>query len=568
MRRAWLATALCLIALPAAWAQERVLSDDIEVRVLADGRLDVTERIAIRAEGRAFRHGIVRDLPTRYHDAAGRRVRIDLEVREVLRDGRPEPWTIERTASGLRLRVGDTRHLPTPSEPVYALRYRTARQLAFLDDHDALYFPAIAPGGAVPTERGSVTVSLPDAVPVDALRADGATGTRDAPGRDFHVALSSAGTVRWTLARPLPAQAGWTVGLAFPKGLVAPPDRRQRLAWWLHDHLGLLVALAGLSMLLVFCALRRRRLGRDRAAGRVAVRHAPPPGFSPGGLRYALRMRYDERCLSSDLLAAAVDDHVHIVRERTPGATHWRIARTRAGAHTLPTLEQRALLTALLPGAQDEIRLGRKQAGRLEAAWRAHETALRRRFQPALFRAHGGSLLVALAIALVSGGAALLLSARAGTLPPTAVAVALMLPVLVAFAMLVRAPTREGRQLLDHVEGLRRHLAGADRRGDGAPGTADAPPLDVHRYEALLPYAVALDVEEAWTRRFAAACGAEAATAAVAGLHWYRGIAVTDLGRFARPMGQSLARRLAAVRRRAGRRARTRPDGPDAAAPR
>ncbi|UNK43422.1 DUF2207 domain-containing protein [Luteimonas sp. S4-F44] len=544
-----------LLAVPTAWAQERILSDDIEVRVLADGRLDVTERIAIRAEGRIFRHGVVRDIPVRYRDPAGTRVMVDLDVYEVLRDGRPAPWTVERAGNRMRVRVGDARRLPTPSTPVYTLRYRTTRQLGFFDDHDTVYLPALAPARDVEIARGSIAIALPDAVPVETLHADGATGTAGAPGRDFHVALSAAGTARWTLARPLPPEAGWTVSLAFPKGLIAPPSRQQRLAWWLHDHRGPLVALAGLATLLVLYTLQRRRHHRGHATDDTTLRDVPPPGFSPGGLRYLQRMRYDARCLSSDLLAAAVDDHVHLVRERTSEGMHWRVLRTRTGAHRLPTLEQRALLTALLPGTQDAIVLEPAQAEAVGATWRAHERALRRRFQPALFGARGGRLLAALAVALVSAAAALWLSADAGLWAPTLAIVAAMGLVLVAFAMRARSPTAEGDRLLAHVQGLRRYLAG-DPRMSGAEA---APPLlDVHHYEHLLPYAVALDVEAAWTRRFVAAAGPAAASASVADLPWYRGVVVTDLERFCRSVGQGLARRIAAARTPAARRTRRR----------
>jgi len=69
------------------------------------------------------------------------------------------------------------------------------------------------------------------------------------------------------------------------------------------------------------------------------------------------------------------------------------------------------------------------------------------------------------------------------------------------FLYLMKAPTELGRKVMDQLEGLRLYLetAEADRLNSGAPEiTAD-------RFEALLPYAVALDVEKPWVQAFEAA---------------------------------------------------------------
>jgi hypothetical protein len=82
----------------------------------------------------------------------------------------------------------------------------------------------------------------------------------------------------------------------------------------------------------------------------------------------------------------------------------------------------------------------------------------------------------------------------------------------------------EGIRALDDVEGMKLYLGAAERnelariQGPGAP-----PPLDAKRYESLLPCAVALDVEEAWTKQFTLAVGVAAAAAATAAIGWYHG---------------------------------------------
>jgi hypothetical protein len=111
MIRAGLLLLLTLCATP-LWAQERILSYDSQVMVNADGSLDVTEQIRIRAEGNQIRRGIFRDFPTRYRDRYGNRVVVDFQVLEVLRDGRPEPWFTERVGNGVRINTGNDDLLP------------------------------------------------------------------------------------------------------------------------------------------------------------------------------------------------------------------------------------------------------------------------------------------------------------------------------------------------------------------------------------------------------------------------------------------------------------------------
>jgi hypothetical protein len=118
---------------------------------------------------------------------------------------------------------------------------------------------------------------------------------------------------------------------------------------------------------------------------------------------------------------------------------------------------------------------------------------------------------------------------------------------VIAFAYLVQAPTPEGRRLLDEAEGLKLYLGVAERDELAAmPGPNGPPPLDERRYETLLPYAVALDVEEAWTAKFTAAVGAAAAAAAATHLAWYRG-GSHDLNGLTKALGTTLTSSIASA---------------------
>jgi hypothetical protein len=69
------------------------------------------------------------------------------------------------------------------------------------------------------------------------------------------------------------------------------------------------------------------------------------------------------------------------------------------------------------------------------------------------------------------------------------------------FLHLLRAPTDLGRRVMDQLEGFRLYLTTAE-----TPRlNMEAPEITAERFEALLPYAVALDAEKPWSDAFAAA---------------------------------------------------------------
>ena len=536
-----------LAAPTGAYAQERILSYDTEVDIRADGSLDVTERITVRAEGDRIRRGIYRDFPTRYRDAQGNAYVAGFEMVEVLRDGAPTPWFTERRPNGVRINTGNDDFLPVPATYTFTLQYRTTRQLGFFDGHDELYWNAIGTGWAFPIERATVVARLPAPVPVSELSAEAYTGAQGSRGQAYTTTLPAPGTARWTLTEPLPPGHGFTVVLSFPKGLVTAPTPSERVAWFLRDNLGVLVALLALAALLVFCFVRWRAIGRDPDPGVIIARYEPPAGHTPGGLRYVRRMGPDHRGFSADLLALAVAGHVRIHRDkRGLLEDDWTIERLAPPAADLPD-SQRAMLEHLFKQGP-VLELDSKQASILQAARQAHAAAFKARYQPAMFKLNGGSIAIAAGIGIGGAVLAFLVSGGAG-IPLVIATVGLMLLVVVAFGFAVRAPTPAGRRMMDEIEGLKLYLGVAEREELARMrGPGESPPaLDAGRYERLLPYAVALDVEDAWTEQFTRAAGAEAAAAVTRNIAWYRGGDIASLSRLASDVGGALDARIASA---------------------
>ncbi|MEX1256726.1 MAG: DUF2207 domain-containing protein [Gemmatimonadota bacterium] len=564
-----LALAALLLAFPFGphlAAQERILSYDSEIEILPDGSMEVEERIIVRAEGNQIRRGIYRDFPTRYEDRYGNRVLVDFEVLGVERNGRPEPWFTEGLSNGVRLNTGNDDFLTIPAEYTFTLRYRTDRQLGFFENWDELYWNAIGTGWIFPIERGEVVVRLPEAVSTEAMSAEGYTGPQGAQGNDYVAEIVEPGVARYRLTGGLGPREGFTIVLTFPKGVIPEPTQVERAERFFSDNIGVFVALLGLLGFLLFTISRWRRIGRDPAPGIIIARYEPSPGFTPGGVRYQTRMGYDARCFSSDVLDLAVAGHLEIAREKGFFKDVWKLHRAHGGVAAELPASQRKLLSGLFPGGMPTITLKDTNAAVLSAAREAHKKELNRFYSPKYFKRNGGSLAIAMLIAVASSVLALILSGGFG-IPVIILAATVMAVGLLAFGLAIKAPTPEGRRLLDEIEGLKLYLSvaerddlarieGPDAEGPDAEAASGAswdergraqtalavPPVDADRFESLLPYAVALGVEEAWTEKFTAAVGEAAATAATQSIAWYHGPGrITDMGGFTQSLGSSLS---------------------------
>ncbi|HEU4879819.1 MAG TPA: DUF2207 domain-containing protein [Gemmatimonadaceae bacterium] len=527
-----------LIAAPGQ-AQERIDSYDIRVDVQKDGALDVTERIAVHAEGQQIRRGIYRDFPTRYADRFNNRVVVGLKVLGVERNGVTEPWFTENKPNGIRINTGNDDFLPVPADYTYTLRYRTTRQLGFFSDHDELYWNAIGTGWIFPILRGTVEVHLPSPVPVDQMHVEAYTGVQGAKGSTYVAEIPGPGVARFRLTEPLNPYEAFTIVVTFPKGLVPAPTSADKARFLLSDNQGVLIAVAGLIAMLLYMFRTWSQVGRDPAKGIVIARYEPRDDQTPAGLRYVQRMGYDMRCFTADVLALAVAGRVHIRQEKALFKDQWSLERVDSPPST-PISPAQHMLYEMLFRKGDVLVLKNTNATRMQAASNGHKGILKEEAEPRYFKRNAAKVAIAFVIGAIAVAIAFALSHGFG-IPLIIGTAAIMLVSLVTFGALVRAPTLEGRKVLDEIEGLKLYMSVAEREELKSMRGPDEPVLDAKRYEAMLPFAVALGVEDAWTKKFTLAAGAAAAAQAANSMVWYSGRGpISSLGDFTHSISSSL----------------------------
>ena len=501
--------------LPAvASSDERILEYRSDIQLRPDGQLLVTERIRVRAEGQDIRRGIYRDFPTRYRDRMGNHVVVEFFPLSVNRNGAPEPWHTKELSNGVRIYAGSAGRMISTGIHEYELKFTTNRQLGFFDDHDELYFNAIGHGWSFPIDKAVVTLSLPFQPDHEQVSLSVYTGRQGSEEHNATAEWTRSDRVRFETAGPLRAREGLTFAVSWPKGLVDQPGIGQRVSWFLGDNGAAIALLLGWLLAAGWYLRTWSRVGRDPEKGVIIPLFEPPENLSPAACRYVSDMSFDRKAFTAAIISLAVKKQLSIDEENE----EFTLTRTPGNIPPVSlTPGEKSVLEHLLPGEHSSISMENENHADFRKAARGLEKALKKEYLGQLFHLNGiylvPGILISVAAAIIAvffdGGPALWISYLVVTLGLHGL-----------FAFLMRAPTGPGRQVMDRIEGFRNYLDTAEQdRLD----QMRSPRLTPEVFEAFLPYAYALGVENNWCQRFAREMPRDARQQGAYHPAWYHG---------------------------------------------
>jgi uncharacterized membrane protein YgcG len=564
MKRCALLLTLAVVAVLALLAgatlasaqSEHILNFKSFIVVHPDASLTVTEDIMVQATGREIKRGIVRDFPTTYRDRLGNTVKVGFTLQEVLRDGRSEPYHTKSVSNGIKIYIGQKNVFLRPGVYTYTIKYRVDRELGFFKDFDELYWNVTGNGWTFAIERAEAYIELPAGAKI--LKYAAYTGYQGDRGHNFTVQTGDHDIVFKTTRRLAPRE-GLTVAVAWPKGVVQEPSGQEQLGFFLRDNMAVAMGLVWLAVLFAFYLWAWFRVGRDPAAGTIIPLFSPPSGFSPAGVRFVSRMGYDDKAFAAAVVDMAVKGGVLIQED---GSDYTLVPRD--GAKGALSRDEQLVTARLFPGGR-AVKLEDSNHTIIKGAIDALQKNLKMELEKIYFVTNSGYLAPGIVITLLGLAFVVLtcsdrMAAGFGALWLTiwtvacyALAVAVykrwravrggglgkmgtaLLTTLFAlpffggeifgvvmlsaalslsaaatlagmgflnalFYHLLKAPTLSGRKIMDQIEGFKLYLSVAEKERLNLLNPPEKTPA---LFEKYLPYALALDVENAWSEQFA-----------------------------------------------------------------
>jgi uncharacterized membrane protein YgcG len=550
---------MVLVIFPESVQAQSVGSEEIirfhsNLELFENGDVLVTESIRVRAMGREIRRGIYRTIPTYYRDRYRNRIKMDFEVIGLLKDGIKEPFFIEKKSGNIIINFGDDTFL-SPGVYTYTLSYKLNRVIGFFDDFDELYWNVTGNEWSFFIKEASADVKLPNGFEV--LHVACYTGVIGATETRCTSYIRSDGSVHFMAMDALSPGQGLTIAAAWPKGLTPESTAGENLRALFFDNKGALTGLLGIFFVFIYYCYAWDKVGRDPEKGLIIPLYKAPEGLSPAAVRFVMKMGFDDKSFSAALVSLAIKGCL-VIKEEKRKFTLQKVA----GNNSELSRGEQEVFDKLF-SKNDVMVINQTNNKTIQLARKALETTLKNDFEKTHFNINGKYLIPGTVVSLLTVAGIFLFSEideslfffsvwiTIWTLGSTAFAinifglwknalankaaigtaifrslmavpfflaeiyvftiigleigflsVVLILVILVMnilFYEWMKALTLFGRQMMDKIEGFKMYLSVAEGSRIILMG---APEKNMGLYEKYLPYAIAMDVENAWTRQF------------------------------------------------------------------
>lgn len=390
---------------------EEIQSFDSDVTVNPDSTLLVHETVTILALGARIKHGIYRDIPTRYNDRFGNPYAIHFEVSSVTREGQPEEFHLEKLSNGLRVEIGESSEVVPSGQHTYELTYTVDRELGFFPDHDELYWNVTGNGWIFPIQAVTTTVHLPKGIVQEAIITDAYTGRPGSVENESTASADNQSNVTFHTNHALSPHESMTFVVRWPKGFVSPPTDEQKHQYFLEDNRPIITGALGFVVLLIYYVVAWFMVGRNQARGAGGPSSEPPRGFSPAAVRCAWRAAFDRKVLIANLVDLAVKKRLAILEDVSGGFILGRLNPHETLPGARPGTDDRAapaiaadekLLLNKLVGEGDTIRLEPAHRVRVGGAVEALHQHLRTKLEMFYFLTNSRYLIPGLLISFAT----------------------------------------------------------------------------------------------------------------------------------------------------------------------
>lgn len=292
-------------------AQERILNFDVKIQIEKSGNINVIENITINAEGRDFRHGLLRVLPLSRRDKDGNQIDVKYTIHSVKKDGATENYFTKEESGDWKIYIGNKDVDLERGIYDYQITYTVPFQIGYFDQYDELYWNVTGNGWNLPIDKVTCEITLPSGHKFENLHCY--TGLSGSKSSDCVSSLKTDQTIASFATVELKNYEGLTVAASFPKGIIDPPTFLQEASsFYKQIKVNLWSVIYGIGMSLFFF-FSWKKYGKDPVKKTLMPEFMPPFDWSPAIIGYVYDRKITRKTYMASVINASVKGAIRIL---------------------------------------------------------------------------------------------------------------------------------------------------------------------------------------------------------------------------------------------------------------
>ena len=349
--------------------QERILNYEVNLELNKDRSIDVKEQITVYASGNQIKRGITRSLPNN-RTINGKRVPVRYIIKNVMRDGKKEPYHTRNEKGMEVLYLGKRDVFLRPGQYHYTIEYEVPDQVEELENIDEIYWNAIGTDVIFPIEKSSVMVKLP--VGTKALQKHCYIGKYGSTNNNcLQEEFNDGNEIFFNSGRALKPYEGLTIGVGMEKGVMTGPSLFKKYG------VAMFLVLTSLGLLIYFVTTWKKH-GVDPPKPTAYPLFASPGGYSPSSISYIMKEKYKDKKVTASIIDLAIKGYIHIDVETEKSifssSTHYKLTRLKQDVSELFP-EDKALMQQLF-SSSDTIMIDGTYQEVVKDANTAHQSSI------------------------------------------------------------------------------------------------------------------------------------------------------------------------------------------------
>lgn len=518
-------------------SNEHIIQFNSNIVINKNGSMNVQETITVLSLQERIRHGIFRDFPTIYHDQYNNKYIVEFEITKILRDGKTEPYHIEMMNNGKRIYIGDKNYYLPSGIYTYVIEYTTNRQLGFFKNYDELFWNVTGNGWIFPIEKANAQIILPDDIPINKVQLDGYTGFFGSIEKNFRTFINDR-KIYFETSKPLYPHEGLSIVAIWPKGYITEPTFSTKIKNFLNDNLTILLLIIFFIILLIYYLVVWTKVTLQKPNKKTIIPlFETPNNLSPGAVRYIYKMSYDDKTFASEITNMAIKGYLKISFQENK----YKLIKGNQ-----PSKDEYSVYEYIWQKFfQDNDEIYLHNSLKIPPCYEKSKLDLHLKYKEHYFTFNSKYIVLGSLISFFPFGLIMLLQSfnviYFNFSPLSFLLLILIILTNFIFYSLLKTYKKDGQEIYEKILGFKMFLSATEKE---RMNFLNAPDRTPEEFETFLPYAIALDVEEKWSKQFVSIFKQSASQGHPYVPIWYigSGFYPTNIGAFSSTISNSFSR--------------------------